>query len=133
MLKGFFKLLVISAAAISLSGCIDELLGEEEDYSYDSYDSSSDSSSSGSSNGSGTSGSYEFQYTCPTPGSDPATAPIPVGPCENQYENYAKAWGCNQVDDFGSTCTALWSCQVNNSEGATKDYYQQYLDTCSAY
>jgi len=72
------------------------------------------STESGSSSGSSSSpkggGSYNYSFSCPGGYGSTHTLPIPSGSCEKQYESYGRAFGCNLVEQFESTCTALYSC-----------------------
>jgi hypothetical protein len=80
--------------------CMTACIAEPEEEVDTTESSISNSGSSGS--------SYDYTYSCP--GGGGGTAPIPEGRCENQYEAFTEAFGCNKVDELYSTCFNLYSC-----------------------
>jgi hypothetical protein len=79
--------------------------------------------------GGGGGGSYNWSFTCADGVGGTKTLPIPTGPCEAQYKTYGKAFGCNDVANFNSTCVSLYTCLVRNVSSS----YQQNLDYCRNY
>ena len=63
--------------------------------------------SGGSGGGSG--GTYPFTFTCEFTGTS-HTVDIPIGNCQTEYENYAKVYGCNEIDNFYQACVDLYGC-----------------------
>ena len=84
---------------------------------------------SGGGGGGGGGGSYNWSFTCSDGVGGTKTLPIPTGPCESQYKSYGKAFGCNDVANFNSTCVSLYTCLVRNVSSS----YQQNLDYCRNY
>lgn len=62
------------------------------------------------------SSSYNWSYTCPGGYGGGGEVPIPVGPCESQYKNYAKIYGCNDYLNFKSACIDLYGCLGQNTD-----------------
>jgi hypothetical protein len=69
-------------------------------------------SSGGSSSGGGSSssGTYSYTYTCPGGYGGGATVDIPNDSCSSESERFARTFGCNLIDDFGSACYAYYGC-----------------------
>ena len=127
-MKNITSIATILVIVFSLVGCLS-----------DSDSSSSDSGSSGSSGGSSGSSNYDawgsnktISFTCPAGDKNTITS-ASGGVCASQNEAYSKVFGCNDVNNFRSACTNMYSCLVNNSRGNYVGYYQQYLDSCRMY
>lgn len=101
----FLKVLLLVMFSLTLTACLDDLF--DDGSSDDSY--SDNDSGSGGGGGSG-GGSYDYSYTCPGGYGSEHTVPIPRGSCESQYKNYARIFGCNDVDNFNSAACTLESC-----------------------
>jgi hypothetical protein len=84
---------------------------------------------SGGSGGGSSGGSFNWSFTCSDGVGGTKTLPIPKGACETQYKAYGKAFGCNEIGNFYSTCFTLYTCLVKN-EGSS---YQKNLDYCRSY
>lgn len=107
MKKILFLLLAVSTLCIS---CTEEdwneLFGIEEEEYDDSYGGNNDN------------GSYEYTYECPGGYSEPFTITIPAGStsCQLAWEYYARAYACNNIDNFGEA-----NCKLCNDCGM-QDY-----------
>lgn len=76
-----------------------------------------DQSTIGSGGSGGSGGSYEYTFSCP--GGGGGTVPIPSGSaaCEDAFEFYSRAYGCNLVGDFTeANCRVCDAC--GNLNGA---------------
>lgn len=106
-----FKILVASVLCFNLSGCLDDLTSSDSDTESSVPDSSSSggSGSGSSGSGSGSAGSYEYTYSCGA-GTSSSVVPIPRGNCESQYKNFAKVFGCNDVNNMNSAACSLEKC-----------------------
>jgi len=57
---------------------------------------------------------YDWRLVCPS-GSE-SIIPIQRGKCENEYKNYAKAFGCHEIADYYKVCNALFTCLGDGQE-----------------
>jgi hypothetical protein len=98
---------MILASALGIAGCdISDSSDSDDDYSAD-YSSGGGGGNGGGGSGSG-GGSYNWSYTCDVSGTQ--QVPIPRGSCEQQYKDYAQAFGCNYVEDMNAAACALEQC-----------------------
>lgn len=90
--------------------------GRESGYSFNAEDCASGSGSGSGTGGMGTGtgggssgGTVPYTFTCDQTGSS-YTVDVPVDDCTEQSKAMAKAYGCNEIDNFASTCTAYYMC-----------------------
>lgn len=74
----------------------------------------SDDSNSDDNNGDhGEGATYDWTFTCPAGGE--YTVPITEGPCEAAQKEYAKTFGCNEVDNMYEACMDYHGCSGGNT------------------
>lgn len=75
---------------------------------------------SGPSGPSGQGGTVPYTFTCAQTGSS-YTVDVPDDECAQQSKALAKAYGCNEVDNFSSTCIAYYSCVTQGDASGAID------------
>lgn len=108
------KLLLFTVVVLTLNFCVSCEVAQPDPQVTEQGESFTGGGNGG---GSQENGSYEFTFTCSTPGSEPSTVPIPAGTekCQEAFEYYAKTYGCNDVGNFNAaTCRLCNDCGLPN-------------------